>query len=303
MTQNAAAPHARLVVSRGLLLKSSNSFAHSGKHALYGNPPRWHLITPNKPAPKGAPIAHDTGAIAATPHQLADAQVAQLKLPDTNSNAPSFNKQIDKLVGFASTGNAAAILGMQFGTNTYSVKAAKVANFLLQQMGVHEHVVVHGQKAGTHAALQAVPAAPVPPVATTPDLQEPGPLAPLAQHVKDTLDEHAADGNVEFLKMVAANNPEHPQIVAYAQEKLAGLQAKAPAPKDANPDHAAQAAFHADMKRKHLDASADASKSSSHAAAKAHTEAYHAHKHAQWMHENHATTKGDIVGATSSANA
>ncbi len=233
------APHARLVVSRQLLIKSSERFAHSGKHALYGNPPRWHLITPNKPAPKGAPIAHDPGAIAATPHQLADEQVAQLKLPESNTNAPSFNKQIDKLVGFASTGNAAAILGMQFGTNTYSVKAAKVANFLLQQMGVHEHVVAHGQKAGTHAALQSVPAALHPSglpehlaPKTTPDLQESGPLAPLAEHVKDTLDAKAADGDTQFLQDVAKNNPEHPQIVAYAKQKLAELDAKShpPAP-------------------------------------------------------------------------
>jgi predicted DNA-binding WGR domain protein len=212
------APHARLVVSRQLLLKSSDHFAHSGKHALYGNPPRWHLITPNKPAPKGAPIAHDPAAIHATPHQVPAEHVAQLKLPDTNSNAPSFNKQIDKLVGFASTGNAAAILGMALGTNTYAKKAAVVANFLLGKMGVHEHVVVHGQKAGSHAALQ--------PPAASDGLQEPGPLAPLAQHVKDSLDQKAADGDVEFIKLVAANNPEHQQIVAYAQQKLAELGAK-----------------------------------------------------------------------------
>lgn len=220
------APHARLVVSRQLLIKSSEQFAHSGKHALYGNPPRWHLITPNKPAPKGAPIAHDPAAVPATPYQMPAEQVAQIKLPDTNTNAGTFNKQVDKVVGFASTGNATAILGMQIGVNTYGAKLAKIANFLLQNMGVHEHVVAHGQGAGMHAALQTPPAAPK----TTADLQEPGPLAPLAQHVKDTLDEKAAEGNVEFLKMVAANNPEHPQIVAYAKEKLAGLGGKPATP-------------------------------------------------------------------------
>lgn len=220
------APHARLVVSRQLLIKSSDHFAHSGKHALYGNPPRWHLIAPNKPAPKGAPIAHDPGAVPATPYQMPAEQVEQIKLPDSNTNAGTFNKQVDKVVGFASTGNAAAILGMQIGVNTYGAKLAKISNFLLQNMGVHEHVVSHGQAAGAHTALQAAPKTP----ATTPDLQEPGPLAPLAQHVKDTLDEKAADGDVEFIKLVAANNPEHPQIVAYAQQKLAELDGKAPAP-------------------------------------------------------------------------
>ena len=99
MTQNAATPHARLVVSRGLLLKSSNSFAHSGKHALYGNPPRWHLITPNKPAPKGAPVAshpHAAGAHGPAKH-FTDEQWAALKLPEDNVNAGSHNKKIDHI--------------------------------------------------------------------------------------------------------------------------------------------------------------------------------------------------------------
>lgn len=234
MTQNAAAPHARLVVSRGLLLKSTHHhdgmYKHAGGYYLLNG--RWHKLHKDKPAPKGAPIAHDPHAFSAMPFGLPAEQVAELKLPDSNTNAGTFNKQVDKIVGYAAEGNAAAILGMQIGVNTYGQKLAKISNFLLGKMGVHEHVVAHGQKAGAHAALQAPTAVPV---ATTPDLQEPGPLAPLAQHVKDTLDTKAAEGDAEFIKLVAANNPEHPQIVAYAQQKLAELQAKAPAPAPVEP--------------------------------------------------------------------
>ena len=170
----------RLVVSRQLLAKSSQHFAHSGKHALYGNPPRWHLITPSKPAPKGAPIASNPGAIAAALYTMPAVQVAQIKLPDSNTNASSFNKQVDKLVGYAASGDAAAILGMSFGTNTYSKKAAVFANFLLQKMGVHEHVVAHGQSAGTHSALQVDAAAAT---AAVPDDVESTAATPIDQSV------------------------------------------------------------------------------------------------------------------------
>ena len=235
-------PHARLVVSRQLLLKSSEHFAHSGKHALYGNPPRWHLITPNKPAPKGAPVAshpHAAGAHGPAKH-FTQEQWDALKLPDTNTNAPSYNKALANLQQLSDAGNVTGMLAISYGSNTYGQKLAKIANHLL---GLHgsQHKVAPGQKAGTHAALQSAPAEPHPTglpehlaPKTTPDLQEPGPLAPLAQHVKDTLDEKAAEGNVDFLKMVAANNPEHPQIVAYAKQKLAELGGK-PATPPCNP--------------------------------------------------------------------
>lgn len=140
-----------------LLLVKSGAFKHTGGYALYGNPPRWHKLHEHKAAPKGAPIAHDPQSVSASPFAMPVDQVAQLKLPDSNTNAATFNKQIDKLVALAADGNAAAILGSKFGVNTYAVKASKVANFLLEKMGV-AHKVAHGQDAGSHPAVQ--PSAP-----------------------------------------------------------------------------------------------------------------------------------------------
>ena len=232
-------PSARLVLPRLLLLKSDaqdhGKFMHSGKHALYGNPPRWHKITPDKPAPKGAPIAahpHAAGKHEAAAHFTPE-QWAALKLPDSNVNAPSYNKALDKLKEWSDAGNVTAIVGAGYGSNTYGQKLAKIANHLLGLYG-SQHQVVAGQKAGTHAAtLNAAPAEPHPtglPEHLAPKPPRAEALPPLAEHVKDTLDAKAAEGDVEFIKLVAANNPEHPQIVAYAQQKLAELQAKAPAP-------------------------------------------------------------------------
>lgn len=242
MTQNAATPHARLVVSSGLLLKAAHHHAGMYQHGAgyYLLNGRWHKLHKDKPAPKGAPVAAhpkaggDHQAVAHFTQEQWDA----LKLPDTNTNAPSYNKALANLQQLSDAGDVTGMLAISYGSNTYGQKLAKIANHLL---GLHgsQHKVAPGQKAGTHAALQSAPATPNPTglpehlaPKTTPDLQEPGPLAPLAQHVKDTLDEKAAEGNVDFLKMVAANNPEHPQIVAYAQQKLAELDGKAhkPAP-------------------------------------------------------------------------
>ncbi len=221
MTQNAAAPHARLVVSRGLLLKSAHHhdgmYRHGAGYYLLNG--RWHKLHKDKPAPKGAPVVAHPGAggtHAAVAH-LTQEQWDALKLPDTNTNAPSYNKALANLQQLSDVGNVTGMLAVSYGSNTYGQKLAKIANHLL---GLHgsPHQVAPGQKAGTHSALQA-------PTAPAPDLQEPGPLAPLAQHVKDTLDTKATDGDVEFIKLVAANNPEHPQIVAYANKLLERLGA------------------------------------------------------------------------------
>lgn len=228
-------PSARLVLPRFLLLKADQAqehgkFMHSGKHALYGNPPRWHKITPDKPAPKGAPIAahpHAAGKHDAAAHFTPE-QWAALKLPDSNVNAPSYNKALDKLKEWSDAGNVTAIVGAGYGSNTYGQKLAKIANHLLGLYG-SVHQVVAGQKAGTHAAvLNDVPAEPHPtglPQHLAPKPPRAEALPPLAEHVKNTLDDKAAAGDVEFIKLVAANNPEHPQIVAYAQQKLAELAA------------------------------------------------------------------------------
>jgi hypothetical protein len=151
-----------------LLLKSGpgtgTSIAHKGGYAKYGNPPRWHKITPDAPAPKGAPVAahpKSAGHHEAAAH-FSDEQWAALKLPDSNVNAPVFNKALEKLRTWSDAGDVTAIVGAQYGTNTYGAKLAKIANHLL---GLHgsAHTVTPGQKPGTHAAAQvAEPADPHP---------------------------------------------------------------------------------------------------------------------------------------------
>lgn len=153
----------RLVLPR-LLLKAAlggTKIAHQSGFALYGNPPRWHKITAEKPAPKGAPVAaHPEAAGKHEPAKhFTDERWAALKLPDTNVNAPTYNKALDKLREWSEAGNVTAIVGAGYGSNTYGVKLAKIANHLLAMHG-SPHKVEPGQKAGTHAAVQAAPAEP-----------------------------------------------------------------------------------------------------------------------------------------------
>lgn len=143
---------------------SGAKIAHSGKHALYGNPPRWHKISDDKPAPKGAPVAahpKSAGHHAPAEHFTPD-QWAALQLPETNVNAPSFNKALEKLRSWSDAGDVTAIVGAGYGTNTYGKKLATIANHLL---GLHgsQHKVEAGQASGSHAAtLDAAPADPHP---------------------------------------------------------------------------------------------------------------------------------------------
>lgn len=74
------------------------------------------------------------------------------KLPTSNTNAASHNKKLDQLKAAAAAGDAKAILGMNFGTNNYGVKQAKLANDALAALGI-SHTVKSGQKANTHPAL------------------------------------------------------------------------------------------------------------------------------------------------------
>ena len=138
---------------------SGKKIAHQSGFALYGNPPRWRKITPEKPAPKGAPVSkHPEAGGAHIPKQHFSAeQWSQLKLPDTNVNAGSFNKALDKLKEWSDAGNVTAILGAGYGVNTYGKKLAAIANSLLAQYG-SSHTVTPGQKPGTHSAV-ASPAA------------------------------------------------------------------------------------------------------------------------------------------------
>lgn len=152
----------RLVLPR-LLLKSTPGsgakIAHQSGYSFYGHPPRWHKITADKPAPKGAPVAAhpEAGGVHSPAEHYTPEQWAQLKLPESNVNAPSYNKALDKLKEWSDSGNVTAILGAGFGTNTYGKKLAAIANSLLAAHG-STHKVAAGQKAGEHGAVLAAPA-------------------------------------------------------------------------------------------------------------------------------------------------
>lgn len=143
-----------------LLIKSTPQFKHTGKYALYGNPPRWHLLHASKTLPKNVPIASSPGA--AGPHMpavLTSDEVAQMKYPAekaaANHEMAAFNeKHIPELLGHAANGDATAILGMGYGTNSHAKKKVAIANYLLGKMG-SAHTVSHGQTSGSHAAVQA----------------------------------------------------------------------------------------------------------------------------------------------------
>lgn len=159
-----AAPVPRLA-PRLLLVKSGpdsgKKIAGQAGYAFYGG--RWHKISADKPAPKGAPVAahpESAGKHDATQH-FTDDQWAALRLPDDNVNAPSFNKALDKLREWSDAGNVTAIVGAGYGSNTYGKKLTTIANHLL---GLHgsDHLVMYGQKAGSHAAAMQEPQAPHP---------------------------------------------------------------------------------------------------------------------------------------------
>ncbi|MND16934.1 hypothetical protein D3C77_04290 [compost metagenome] len=139
-----------------LLLLKSTKFAHQAGYYLQGG--RWHSIKQDKPAPKGAPVSAHPHA-AGKPVQketLAEHEWGQLKLPDTNTNAGTFNKQLDQLKVAAANGDVTGILGSGYGTNTYGKKLVIIANHVLGLLG-SEHKVTPGQKAGAHAAVQTAP--------------------------------------------------------------------------------------------------------------------------------------------------
>lgn len=139
-----------------LLLLKSTKFAHQAGYYLQGG--RWHSIKQDKPAPKGAPVSAHPHA-AGKPVQketLAEHEWGQLKLPDTNTNAGTFNKQLDQLKAAAANGDVTGILASGYGTNTYGKKLVIIANHVLGLLG-SEHKVTAGQKAGAHAAVQTAP--------------------------------------------------------------------------------------------------------------------------------------------------
>jgi predicted DNA-binding WGR domain protein len=172
-----------------LLLKSivhEGKFKHSGKHYLYNG--RWHKLHDDKPAPKGAPVAHapQSHAVVPSPHftpEMLDA----LKIPDSNVNAKTFNGALAKLKEWSDTGNVAAILGAGYGTNSYSQKLAKIANHILGLYG-SPHMVKPGQKAGTHGAVSGeANTAPAATAAEPTEVQGLGGYAGLALALKGAL--------------------------------------------------------------------------------------------------------------------
>lgn len=200
---------------RLLLLKSGAGsgakIAHQGGYAKYGNPPRWHAITADKPAPKGAPVAaHPKAAGHHEPAaHFSDDQWAALKLPDSNVNASTFNGALAKLKAWSDAGDVTAILGAGYGVNTYGQRLVKLANHLL---GLHgsPHKVVAGQKAGAHSAtLNADPAAPHPsglPEHIAPKVAEPTPPTEVAH----------AEGD-KWVMPIDAAVAEHKELVAAAE--------------------------------------------------------------------------------------
>jgi hypothetical protein len=134
-----------------LLIKSQKIAHQAGYYLLQG---RWHSLK-GKPAPKGAAVAahpYAAGEHAPAKH-FSDEEWAQLKLPDDNVNAGTYNKQLDKLKQHSEAGHVTGIVGSGFGTNTYGKKLSTIANKLLDMHG-SQHKVTPGQKAGEHPAVK-----------------------------------------------------------------------------------------------------------------------------------------------------
>lgn len=155
------------------LLVKSQKFSNQAGYYLHNG--RWHSIKQDKPVPKSAPIAqHPKAAGAFSPAKhMTEEQWEQLKLPADHTSGPHYNAKLAQLKQHSEAGDVTAILGTQFGTDTYAKKAAKVANHLLEKHG-STHQVVPGQKAGSHPAVNQAPkpeapAAPAEPVAPTPE--------------------------------------------------------------------------------------------------------------------------------------
>ena len=123
---------------------------------------RWHKAGADIKAPKGAPkAAHPHAAGKHKPYQMSDEDTAKLKYdPEKaakNHEMKGFNeKHLPNLLAHAAKGDATAILGHKYGTNTHAKKLVAIANHLLEQMG-SPHKVTTGQEAGTHEAVSQAP--------------------------------------------------------------------------------------------------------------------------------------------------
>jgi hypothetical protein len=225
-----------------LLLKAEGQFKHSGKYYLLNG--KYHLIGPKNAAPKGAPIvAHEHSAGQFTPAKhFTDSEWEKLKLPDSNVNAGTFNKQLQHLKEHSEAGHVSAILGAGYGTNTYGAKLSKIANHLLKLHG-SEHYTVPGQKAGEHKSVQSAPGA-ITNEGTKPD------AADTNVGTKPTESAHAENGNwtmpiddalAEHKDLVhAAETPSKADDKAELDEQKAELAKIAEAAKKAKADKKAK---------------------------------------------------------------
>lgn len=164
------------------------------------------LVLPKKAA---TPIA---AAAPAGNSKLNQIPWDSLKLPDSNKNAKSHNKQVEKIKALAYAGDIAGLEAFKAGSNTYGKKQNLLAQTAL-------------------AALKEGGA----PVAAEPDKYA---LTPDAKEVIDTLGENAQHGGITGLQHVMSANPAGSGLHEYAKQKLAEVQkpsASAPAKPDVSP--------------------------------------------------------------------
>lgn len=145
-----------------LLLKAGAPRKIAGQAGYVKINGRWHKAGADIKAPKGAPkAAHPIAAGKHKPYQMSDEDTAKLKYdPEKaakNHEMKGFNeKHLPNLLAHAAKGDATAILGHKYGTNTHAKKLVAIANHLLEQMG-SPHKVTTGQEAGTHEAVSKAP--------------------------------------------------------------------------------------------------------------------------------------------------
>lgn len=123
---------------------------------------RWHKAGADTKAPKTAPkAAHPQAAGKHKAYDMPSEHVSKLLYDQEkaakNHEMKNFNeKHVPSLVAHAKEGDATAILGHKYGTNTHAKKLVAIANHLLEQMG-SSHKVTLGQEAGSHEAVSKAP--------------------------------------------------------------------------------------------------------------------------------------------------
>lgn len=200
---------------------------HQSGYALYGNPPRWHKVAADKPAPGHA---HHVA--------LSHYQVAAFKKLHASGALQGLapNEQSAKIKGVAAEMQAAASASAAVSGWKKAVLAGQnptpaqsKAFHALPDAKRQELLDLVQKQAGKPAVAAAAPVASAP-TAPAPAAEVP---PPIHSTVKQQLEDKAADGDAEFLQNVIKNNPDHPQIVAHAQQLLDGLAAQSTPPTQA----------------------------------------------------------------------